>query len=134
MTTTEHPPAGVESSAEAGGRPHREGGEHGAHPSEAKYIVVAVVLAGITAIEVLLSYVTLGSKSVNAPLLLVGMALKFGLVAAMFMHLKFDSRILRRLFVAGLAFAVGCYVTMLLTFHSFTHQIPIHTPSPLPPR
>ena len=73
------------------------------HPGPRQYVGVAVVLAIITAIEVAIYYVTaLGDFLV--PLLLAFSFIKFALVVLWFMHLKFDSRLFRRLFVeiAGL--------------------------------
>jgi cytochrome c oxidase subunit 4 len=47
------------------------------------------------------------------------MALKFVMVAALFMHLKFDNKLLTRLFYGGLFLAVGVYVAALATFELF---------------
>jgi hypothetical protein len=47
--------------------------------------------------------------------LLVLAILKFSLVAAFFMHLKFDSPMLRRVFVAGIILAAVVYTVALLT-------------------
>jgi cytochrome c oxidase subunit 4 len=87
--------------------------EH-AHPGTALYVGVAVVLAVVTAVEVGLYYTSLtGPRLVS---LLVGLAaLKFGMVAAYFMHLKFDGRLLRRLFGTGIALAGGVYTVALFT-------------------
>jgi hypothetical protein len=41
---------------------------------------------------------------------------KFFMVVAWFMHLRFDSRLFRRLFVAGLFLALFCYTAVLTTF------------------
>ena len=90
-----------------------EGG-HGDHPTERKYWIIAAILAVITAIEVALSYVDLGNAV--APLLLIGMVAKFFIVASYFMHLKFDSRITRRLFISGLFLAVTCYLGVFMMF------------------
>ena len=95
-------------------------GAHGDHPSEGKYWVIAAILGVVTAIEVALSYIDLGDA--NAPLLLLGMALKFFIVASYFMHLKFDSRVTRRLFISGLFLAVTCYIGMLMMFRHFGPQ------------
>jgi cytochrome c oxidase subunit 4 len=90
---------------------------HGDHPTEGKYWVIAAILAVITAVEVALSYIDLGNAV--APLLLVGMVMKFFIVASYFMHLKFDSRVTRRLFISGLALAVFCYLGMFMMFRQF---------------
>ena len=90
------------------------------HPGEAVYIRVALILAVITGVEVALSYVKIGgSQLVTNGGLLVLAVIKFGMVVAYFMHLKFDNPILRRLFLAGLITAVLVYMAYLLTLHTF---------------
>lgn len=92
--------------------------EHGAHPTEAKYIKVALVLAVITAIEVGLYYTKLSQTATNAGLIVLA-AIKFVMVAAYFMHLKFDNKLLRRLFVTGFVLAASVYVAYLMTLGVF---------------
>jgi len=84
------------------------------HPTEAKYWIIAAILGGVTAVEVALSYLDWGA--IIGPLLLLGMVVKFFLVASFFMHLKFDSRVTRRLFISGLALALVCYIGVFMTF------------------
>ena len=91
-------------------------GEH-AHPSDSVYIVVALVLAALTALEVGIYYLKGGT--VNTAALLVLMVAKFAIVVLFFMHLRFDSKIFRRLFVMGLALAGGIYTIVLFTFGIF---------------
>ena len=93
-------------------------GDHGAHPTEAFYIKIALILAVVTAAEVALYYID-PPDAANITILLVMAAVKFAMVAAYFMHLRFDSRILRRLFVSGLVLAVFCYVAYLMTLGVF---------------
>lgn len=96
-----------------------EGGTHHDHPGERQYVGIAVILGVITAIEVALSYMD-SVKDVR-PFLLVGLSIvKFAMVVAFFMHLRFDSRLFRRLFVAGIALAIFCYTIVLTTFHVWT--------------
>jgi cytochrome c oxidase subunit 4 len=85
-----------------------------AHPTDGNYIVIALILAVITAGEVGLYYIDIGKAMI--PTLLVMMVLKFGIVAAYFMHLKFDSRIFRRLFISGLVLAVAVYIAVMASF------------------
>ena len=94
-------------------------GEHGAHDhiSDNKYIVIAAILAVITAAEVAASYIDLGA--IFIPLLLFMMAVKFFIVVSFFMHLRFDNRIFTWLFYTGLILAVAVYVAALLTFRFF---------------
>ena len=90
-----------------------EAGEH-AHPSDFTYIKVALVLAVMTGLEVLTYPIDFEDFAV--PLLLILMVLKFATVVAYFMHLKFDSRLFRRLFVAGLITALSVYLAALTMF------------------
>jgi cytochrome c oxidase subunit 4 len=85
-----------------------------AHPPDSVYVLIAFGLAVLTAIEVGLYY--LKASTQTAVVLLVLMALKFGIVVAFFMHLRFDSPVLRRLFVGGLTLAVSVYLILLLMF------------------
>ncbi len=88
-----------------------------AHPSDAQYALIALALAVLTGIEVGVYY--LKSSNLTIGVLLVLMAMKFVLVVAFFMHLRFDSKILRRVFVGGLTIAVSVYVVILLMFGVF---------------
>jgi cytochrome c oxidase subunit 4 len=94
-------------------------GEHHEHPSDLKYIKVALVLGVLTAIEVALSYVEVGGEKPTVALLLILAAVKFFIVVMYFMHLKFDHPWFRRLFVAGLALAAFCYIAYLATLHTW---------------
>ncbi len=92
-----------------------------AHPTDTHYVRIAVILAVLTAMEVSLSYVkALKGMVLVAPLLII-MAIKFGMVALHFMHLKWDSKVLTRLFYAGLFLAVGVYIAALSTFRLFNN-------------
>lgn len=104
--------------SEAHRRPAAEGGEHGAHPTEAFYIKIAIILAVVTGIEVGLYYTSFNEAATNGMLLALA-AIKFVMVAAYFMHLKFDNRILRRLFITGFILAVFCYIAYLVTLGVF---------------
>ena len=94
-------------------------GEHGDHDhvSDNRYIMIAAILALITAGEVAASYLDLGA--VFIPLLLVMMAIKFFVVVSYFMHLKFDNNVFKRLFYSGLFLAMFVYIGALLTFRFF---------------
>ena len=113
MTTTEHhhPTVGEDLTADEYGEGH-----HGA--TDKQYILIALVLAVITAMEVTISYVHIGP--VFLPVLLILMALKFLAVVSYFMHLKFDNKIFSFMFYAGLVLAVGVYCAALSTFHFFS--------------
>lgn len=89
--------------------------EHGM--STRGYIVVALILAAITALEVSTYYVDFGPLFL--PSLLIMMVIKFVMVVSYFMHLKFDNKVFSWLFYAGLFLAVGVYITALATFQFF---------------
>ena len=90
-----------------------------AHPTEAAYIKVALILAGVTAVEVAVYYID-ALKDFLVPILLTLSLIKFTLVVAVFMHLRFDSRLFRRLFVTGIVLALFVYLIVLTTFHVWT--------------
>ena len=96
-----------------------EGGTTHDHPSEWEYIKVALVLAVITLAEVLVYYVE-SLEGLLVPILIVFSTIKFVLVVLWFMHLRFDSRLFRRLFVTGMVLAMFCYMAVLSTFHVWT--------------
>jgi len=95
-------------------------GEH-AHPGPAEYVRVAVILAIITAVEVAAYYVTSLPRSVFSALLLVMMIIKFSMVVLWFMHLRFDSRLFRRLFVTGIILAILVYTAAFSTLVFVKH-------------
>jgi cytochrome c oxidase subunit 4 len=92
--------------------PDHEAHQH-AHPSDALYIKVAIILAAVTALEVGTYFIEDASTTLLVALLFPMMILKFGVVCAYFMHLKFDNPIFRRVFVFGLVLAVVVYLVAL---------------------
>ena len=91
-----------------------------AHPEPAQYVRIAAILAVATAIEVGIYYIDLPAKLMVA--VLVGLAsAKFALVAAYFMHLKFDARLLRRVFLTGVILACVVYAIALFTLNLLFH-------------
>ena len=95
-----------------------EFGDHQHGATDRQYIVIAVILALITAGEVTLSYIDVGP--IFLPALLIMMAAKFIIVVSFFMHLKFDDRRYARFFVMGLAGAITLFLIVLLTFQVFS--------------
>lgn len=93
--------------------------EH-AHPGPAEYVKVAAVLAVVTAAEVGAYYVSALSHRVLTTMLLVMMVLKFSLVVLWFMHLRFDSKLFRRLFVTGIILAIAVYTIAFSTIGIFS--------------
>ncbi|MGI8874835.1 MAG: cytochrome C oxidase subunit IV family protein [Egibacteraceae bacterium] len=85
---------------------------HGNHPSPGQYVEIGVILAVVTAVEVALFFADI-PRQVTVPSLLALTAVKFVLVALWFMHLRFDAKLLRRLFYGGLALAAVIYSVVL---------------------
>ena len=87
--------------------------EHDSHDhglSDWGYIKVALLLAVLTAAEVMTYFVDTGP--VEVPALLILMVVKFQIVVSYFMHLKFDNKIFTWLFVVGIVLAVAVYAAM----------------------
>lgn len=74
------------------------------HPTARTFVTVGIVLAVITAAEFLILYVQ-GMSALVVTILAVLSAAKFFLVAAYFMHLRFDARILTAIFAVGVTLA-----------------------------
>jgi cytochrome c oxidase subunit 4 len=89
--------------------------EHGVKDRE--YVVIALILAALTAIEVSTYYVDFGPLFL--PVLLVLMVAKFLIVVSYFMHLKFDDKIFSYMFYSGLVLALAVYIGALATFKFF---------------
>ena len=91
------------------------------HPTPRKYVNVAIILAIVTAIEVAIYYVP-AIDDFLVPLLLFFALIKFVMVGAYFMHLKFDSKTFRRFFITGIVLAILIFGVVLWFF--FTHGGP----------
>ena len=89
-----------------------------AHPGNRTYVLVAAILGVITAVEVAVFYPEV-LQPVLVPILLTLSAAKFVLVVGFFMHLKFDARLYRALFVGPLLVAIAVVVAMFLLYGVF---------------
>ena len=93
-------------------------GEVRKHPSPVQYVIIAVILCVITAVEVAVSYLEGDIPNGLIVVLLMGMAaVKFVLVAQWFMHLRTDLPIFRRFFIIGIVAAIILYTIVLATLH-----------------
>jgi cytochrome c oxidase subunit 4 len=95
-------------------------GEVRPHPTPFQYVMIALILVVVTAVEIAVSY-TEGTipNGIIVVLLLVMAILKFSLVAAYYMHLRTDLPIFRRFFTIGIAAAIILYVIVLSSLHVF---------------
>ena len=85
------------------------------HPTPKQYVVVALVLAVVTAAEVAIYYIS-ALEDLIVPFLIAFALIKFFLVAMWFMHLRFDSLLFRRLFVTGIVLALLIFAVVLVFF------------------
>lgn len=107
MDTHTHPPADVA---------HNEGIEH-AHPTWSTYWKVALILTVITAAEVWVYYIpSFVASRAFVPCLLAMSALKFAIVVLFYMHIKYDHKLFRALFVGPLIVAMLTLLALMFLF------------------
>ncbi len=94
-------------------------GELRPHPTPFKYVLIAVILVVVTALEVGVSYME-GEipNGLIVALLLIMAVVKFVLVASWYMHLRTDQPIFRRVFTIGAIGAIILYTIVLATLHA----------------
>ena len=89
--------------------------DHSSHPGPTEYVQIGIILAVITGIEVALYYADAGAFTVPALLFLT--VVKFALVIFWFMHLRFDSKLFRRIFFFGVILALAVFSATVATFY-----------------
>jgi cytochrome c oxidase subunit 4 len=95
--------------------------EH-AHPGPHQYIVIALILSIITAVEVWVYYVPALLPFIFP--ILIGLSIvKFALVVGFFMHLKFDHQMFTWYFGGGLALALATFGGVMVLAIA-THGLP----------
>jgi cytochrome c oxidase subunit IV len=121
MSTTTHE---VEPVEPGGTMPASHVEAHGhQHPSDAKYIKIALILGVLTAIEVATYFIEDASTPMLVATLFPLMAIKFWVVVSFFMHLRFDNPLFKRLFYFGLILAIVVYAGILLTAMEFWSHV-----------
>jgi cytochrome c oxidase subunit 4 len=97
-------------------------GAHGAddhveHPGWSVYWKVALILTIITAVEVSAYYIPTWSNSwIYVPSMLMMSTIKFFIVAAYYMHLKYDHKLFRTLFTGPLLMAGLTMIGLMFLF------------------
>ncbi len=91
---------------------------HRAHPTPAVYWGIAAFLAAVTAIEIAIPSIA-ALDSVKVPLLWFLAAIKFGTVVSFFMHLRYDKKLYRTLFLLGVIGIIPLMTVMLLSLGAF---------------
>ncbi len=87
------------------------GAGHG-HPSQQVYLLIALILALATGLEVWVYYID-AIEDILLPILFALAAIKFVLVAGWFMHLRFDSTAFTAMFFGGLILAFAVFLVVL---------------------
>jgi len=82
-----------------------------AHASISTYLAIAAILTVITLAEFGVVYVA-ALKGAVIPILIILSAAKFWMVAAFFMHLKYDARLFTVFFVTGILLAIACTIAV----------------------
>lgn len=90
------------------------------HPGARDYVVVAVILAVVTSLEVAVYYIE-SIRPALVPILLVLSTFKFSMVVLWFMHLRFDNRLFSILFIVGLGLGVFVVMVLIILFSTATH-------------
>ena len=92
--------------------------EHGGHPDVKQYVMIAVVLVIVTALEIATSYIN--TRHTNWIIIALGaMAIvKFVLVTGWYMHMKSDNPLFRRFFIVGIVGASIVYGIVFMVFSS----------------
>jgi cytochrome c oxidase subunit 4 len=119
--------------------PVHPGEQHSHGPTDGQYFMIFWVLVALTALEVSTywweDWFGEAAHKVAVPLLIILMVVKFFLVALYFMHLKFDSKLLKRTFYFGMLLAIIVYVIALsaMNFWTDSGNTNFNNPPPVPP-
>ena len=92
--------------------------DHSHHPSPRQYVMIAIVLVVLTAIEIGISYIETDHTNLIIVALFAMGAAKFFLVAGWYMHMRLDQPFFRRIFVVGMIGAGIVYGIVILMFSS----------------
>ncbi len=98
--------------------PNREHTEEHAHPPIMQYVLIAAILAIITAIEVATYYIE-AIESLLVYILLVLSVIKFVIVVGYYMHLKFDNKLFTLLFASGMVVGGSVVISLIALFDRF---------------
>ena len=107
---------------------HHEVAHEEEHTTPATYVRIAIILAIITVVEVVIYYIP-ALRGVLVPALLILSIAKFLMVVGFFMHLKFDHRLYRFMFGAGLVLTLAVYLAMLAMIWTSRYMTPLPAPA-----
>jgi cytochrome c oxidase subunit IV len=92
------------------------------HPSDRKYVQIAIFLTIVTLVEVIIYYIDwMHDSGALVPTLFVLSAAKFVTVVGYYMHLKFDAPLFRQMFIGGLVVSIAVIIAVIILL--VTHRI-----------
>jgi caa(3)-type oxidase subunit IV len=92
---------------------------HGVQKHVRAYLMVGALLLAFTAITVALSYVHFGTDKANIAIAMLVATLKAGAVAAVFMHLAAEKRLIYRILIFTGFFVMGMFWLILLAWYDY---------------
>ena len=98
--------------------PNREHTDEHEHPPIMQYVLIAAILAIITAIEVATYYIE-SIESFLVYILIVLSVIKFVIVVGYYMHLKFDNKLFTWLFASGIITGGSVVIALIALFNRF---------------
>ena len=90
---------------------------HGVHQHVMRYVMVGATLLLFTLITVALSYVDFGTPKANIGVAMLVATFKAGLVAAIFMHLAAEKRLIYRVLIFTGFFVLGLFWLTFLAWY-----------------
>jgi cytochrome c oxidase subunit IV len=87
-----------------------------------KYMMVGATLLAFTALTVFLSYVDFGTRKANIAVAMLVAMFKAGLVAAIFMHLSAEKKLIYRVLIFTGLFVLGLFWLTFLAWYDPVHH------------
>jgi caa(3)-type oxidase subunit IV len=113
-----HDPLMAETAAAtAGDAAHDEHAAHDVAKHIRAYVMVGLTLIVFTGITVALSYVNFGTQKANVAVAMLVATFKAGLVAAIFMHLSSEKRMIYRILIFTVFFVLGLFFLTYLAWY-----------------
>ena len=110
-----HQPVALETTG--GEAMHDEHGGHDVAKHIRGYLIVGATLLTFTVITVFLSYVNFGTQKANIAVAMLVATFKAGLVAAIFMHLSSEKRLIYRILIFTFFFVIGLFWLTYLAWY-----------------
>jgi cytochrome c oxidase subunit IV len=113
-----HEPLIAETAAAAAGDVSHD--DHAAHDVSKHirlYVLIGVTLLVFTGITVALSYINFGTQKANVAVAMLVATFKAGLVAAIFMHLSSEKRMIYRILIFTFFFVFGLFWLTYLAWY-----------------